>query len=308
MNGDNIQTCALEDPGRLRQVRRVTWIGLGVNLLLAALKTACGVIGASQALVADAVHSLSDSATDLAVLIGVRYWYAPADEGHPHGHRRIETIVTAAIALALAAVAAGLVWTALTTLKEQHAAPPGWIALAAALLSITVKEIIYRRTAAVGRQIRSPALIANAWHHRSDALSSIPVVLVVAGAKINPAWAFLDHVGAVVVAIFILGAARRIGWPALQQLVDAGAPEEVRDRIRRIALSVGPVCHVHALRTRYIGPGLAVDLHVQVDGNLTVREGHDVSEQVKQRLLDEGPYLVDVVVHLEPCDEERAHE
>jgi len=286
------------------QARRVTALGLAVNMLLAALKFACGAAGGSQALVADAVHSLSDSSTDLAILIGVRYWCAPADEGHPHGHRRIETVLTVAIAVVLAGVAAGLAVNALTTLREPHGAAPGWVALVAAALSILVKEVLYRRTIRVGRRIRSSAVTANAWHHRSDALSSIPVVLAVAGARINPQWTFLDHVGAVVVSVFIFGAAWKIGWPALRQLVDAGAPERTRREIEAIALSVEPVCHIHAVRTRYIGSGLAVDLHVKVDGNLTVREGHDISEDVKRRLLDEGPDLVDVVVHLEPCDDE----
>jgi len=304
MNGDNIQTRALEDPDQFRQARRVTWIGLGVNLFLAALKMACGVIGTSQALVADAAHSLSDCATDLAILIGVRYWSAPADAGHPHGHRRIETVVTAAIAVVLASVAMGLAFNALVTLKEEHTAAPGWIALIAALLSIAVKEALYRRTISVAKRVKSTALMANAWHHRSDALSSVPVVAAVGGALINPAWGFLDHVAAVVVSILILGAAWRIGWPALKQLVDAGASEKELEQIRAIALGTPGVRLVHAVRTRYVGPDLSVDLHVMVDGGLSVRQGHDISEEVKRRLLADGPGLVDVVVHLEPCDEE----
>jgi len=304
MDGYNIQTRALEDPDQFRQARRVTWIGLGVNLLLAALKMACGVIGTSQALVADAFHSLSDSATDLAILIGIPYWSAPADAGHPHGHRRIETVVTVAIAVVLASVAMGLAFNALVTLKEQHTAPPGWVALVAALLSIAFKEALYRRTVSVAKRVKSTALMANAWHHRSDALSSVPVVVAVGGAMINPAWAFLDHVGAVVVSVLILGAAWRIGWPALKQLVDTGASEKELEQIRAIALGTPGVRLVHAVRTRYVGPDLSVDLHVMVDGSLSVRQGHDISEEVKRRLLADGPSLVDVVVHLEPCDEE----
>jgi len=213
-------------------------------------------------------------------------------------------VLTVAIAVVLAGVAVGLAANALTTLQKRHGSPPDWIALLAAVLSIIAKEVLYHRTIQVGRRIRSSAVIANAWHHRSDALSSIPVVLAVAAARINPEWAYLDHVGAVIVSVFIVGAAWRIGWPALKQLVDAGAPEKTRREIEAIALGVEPVCHIHAVRTRYVGSGLAVDLHVKVDGDLTVREGHDISEQVKQRLLDEGPDLVDVVVHLEPCDKE----
>ena len=291
-----------DQPGEW-QARRITWIGLALNMALAALKFICGLLGASQALVADAVHSLSDSSTDLAILIGVRYWSAPADESHPHGHRRIETVITVAIALVLAAVAAGIAFRSLSTIPAQHTAAPGWLALAAALVSIAVKEAVYRWTIKVGRRIHSSAVIANAWHHRSDALSSVPVALAVIGAKIDPAWAFLDHVGAVVVSVFILGAAWRIGRPALRELIDTAAPARDLEQIRKLALSVEPVCHVHAVRTRYVGARLAVDLHVKVGGGMTVRDGHDVAERVKQTLLADGPGLVDVVVHLEPCDE-----
>ena len=306
MSSSSATVQAENEQDQVRQARRVTWAGLVINLLLAAFKFVCGLMGASQALIADSVHSLSDCSTDLAILIGVRYWCAPADADHPHGHRRIETVITVVIALILAAVAAAIAYKSLGTIKDRHATVPGWTALAAAVVSIAVKEGVYRRTMAVGRRIRSSAMIANAWHHRSDALSSVPVALAVIGARINPAWGFLDHVGAVVVSVFILGAAWRIGSPALKQLVDAGAPAKDLDQIIGIALSVEPVCHVHAVRTRYVGSRLAVDLHVKVDGNLTVREGHDISETVTQKLLAEGPDLVDVVVHLEPCDEDRA--
>jgi len=285
------------------QAFRVTWIGLVINVLLTAAKFLCGLFGLSQAVVADAFHSLSDCTTDVAVLVGIPYWSAPADRNHPHGHRRIETLVTTFIAIALAVVGIGLVYNAITTLKERHSSPT-WIALAAALTSIVVKEFLYRWTNSVGRRIKSSALVANAWHHRSDALSSIPASLAVVAAMISPTWSFVDHIGAVVVSVFILGAAWKIGWPALKQLMDAGAPEKAREQISKIALGVEQVCRIHAVRTRYMGDGLAVDLHIKVDGDLTVREGHEISELVKRRLLDQGPDLVDVVVHLEPCDEE----
>lgn len=285
------------------QVRLVTWAGLVINLLLVAFKLVGGVLGRSQVIVADAVHSLSDTGTDVAVLIGVRYWSAPADERHPYGHGRIEAMVTALIAVALAAVALGLGYEAVASLAEKHALPPGRIALAAALVSIVCKEALYRWSVAVGRRVRSSAVVANAWHHRSDALSSIPAALAVAGARLHPSWALLDHVGTVIVSFIILQAAWRIGHPALQELADTGASEEDRRRIRGIAMATRGVNMVHAVRTRRIGSGLAADLHIGVDGGMTVREGHDVSEEVKQRLLDAGPALVDVVVHLEPDDD-----
>ena len=210
-------------------------------------------------------------------------------------------MVTVLIAIALSAVSVGLIYGAITTLQGQHGGRPGWIAFAAAVVSIVTKERLYRWAVAVGRTIKSPAVIANAWHHRSDALSSVPAALAVAGAAVAPRLSFLDPVGAVLVSLFILHAAWRIGWPGLKQLADTGASEKHRRQIRTIALATGGVLEVHAVRTRYIGPGMQVDLHVQVDPDMTVREGHAIAGMVKHRLLDEGPDLLDVVVHLEPC-------
>ena len=289
-----------EGQSHVREVVRVTWAGLVGNVILAGCKFAAGLLGSSQAVLADGVHSLSDISTDMAVLIGIRYWSMPADESHPHGHRRIETIVTTLISLTLGGVAIGLTYRALTTLTEKHLTTPGPIALAAVCVSILSKEVLYRWTAAVGKRVRSSAVVANAWHHRSDSLSSIPAALAVSGAMIYPAWWFLDHIGAVVVSLFIMQAAWRIGLPALKELMDAGAPVRDRERIRSLALANPCVRLVHAIRTRYTGPGLEVDLHIMVDGDLSVREGHEVSEAVKQRLLSEGPDIFDVVVHLEP--------
>lgn len=283
-------------------VRRVTWLGLAANLFLSVFKLLAGIAGGSQAVVADAVHSFSDSSTDVAILVGVRYWAQPPDETHPHGHGRIETLVTTFIGIMLAAVGLALIYNALATLHERVGASPGWIAFAAALVSIVCKELLFRWNLAVGRRIRSCALVANAWHHRSDALSSVPVALAVAGAAISPSWAFLDHVGAVVVSLFIFQAAWRITFPALERLVDVGASRREREVIQEIAADTHGVRAIHALRTRHIGAGLQLDLHILVDGDMTVRRGHDISEAVKERLLALGPEVVDVVVHLEPYD------
>jgi len=278
-------------------------IGLVVNLVLSALKFAAGVVGNSQAVVADAVHSLSDTVTDVAVLVGVRFWAKPPDECHPHGHRRIEFLVTIFIGLLLAAVALGLCYNAITTLHQVGINPPGAIAFFAAALSILVKEILYRWTISVGREIKSTALIANAWHHRSDSLSSIPAALAVAGAAFSPRLSFLDRLGAIVVSMFILQAAWKIVRPSLEQLVDQGAPEEIRRGIEQLAWATPGVQEVHAIRTRHIGSGIEVDLHVLVDPRLTVEEGHRISEEVKRRLIDYVSDVVDVVVHLEPYEE-----
>jgi cation diffusion facilitator family transporter len=289
------------------EIRRVTAIGLAVNLVLSALKLAGGLVGASQVIVADAVHSLSDSTTDVAVLIGVKYWTKPPDRLHPHGHGRIESVVTAGIGLVLMAAALSLAWHAARTLLDGHERAPGTVALAAALVSIVSKEGLYQWTVRVGRRAGSVAVVANAWHHRSDALSSIPAALAVVLTRLRPSWIFLDNLGAVIVSAFIFRVGVLCAWPAIKEILEFGASDRDLERIKEIALATPGVAEVHAIRTRYLGGNVHVDLHVLVDGAMTVREGHVVSEAVKQRLLREGPRLGDVVVHLEPCEHQNGN-
>lgn len=270
------------------------------NLVLAAAKAAGGILGHSQAVLADALHSLTDSVTDIAVILGVRYWSAPADEDHPHGHGRIETLITVVIGLAVGAVAVGMGVEAIRGLREGPAFAPTGMALGVALISVVVKEILFRWTAKVGREVRSPALVANAWHHRSDAISSIPAAAAVAFAMVDPEWAVVDRVGAVVVCLLILQASWRILRPAVNQLIDAGAPVSDRQRIEQLALQVDGVEAAHAVRTRYVGSDLAVDLHVEVDGGLSVGDGHAIAVAVKRKLVDEGPNVTDAIVQIEP--------
>jgi cation diffusion facilitator family transporter len=283
-----------------RTVKRVTWLGLVANLILAAVKLAAGLLGASQALTADAVHSLTDCVTDLAILIGVRYWAEPPDAEHPYGHRRIETLVTAFIGLALAGAAVGLAWDAIDALLSGEHRQPRMIAFVAALVSIAVKEGLYHWTRIAGLRVGSSALRANAWHHRSDALSSVPVAIAVGVALRFPHLAYLDSIGAIAVSAFILYAAWKIVAPALSQLADRGAAPEIKAEIERIARGVSDVREVHAIRTRQSGLGLHVDLHVLVDDELTVQQGHEIATAVKQRLIEGGPNVLDVVVHVEP--------
>jgi cation diffusion facilitator family transporter len=238
--------------------------------------------------------------TDLAVLLGVKFWSAPPDEGHPYGHRRIETIITAAIGVALALAALGIGYNALATIRNVHLRQPRLIAIAGSVFAIVLKEVLYRWTVAVGRKAKSSAVIANAWHHRSDALSSVPVVIAVAVAVLNPKLAFIDHAGALVVSIFILKVSWDIISPSLSELADLGAPRKHREKIRSIARGISGVRSVHAIRTRRLGSGLHVDLHILVDGEMTVRMGHEISGAVKSALIEKGPEILDAVVHLEP--------
>lgn len=294
------QPAILENIQHVQQIKRITWIGLVVNLLLSGLKFVVGVLGASQAVIADAVHSLSDMSTDFAVIFGVKYWSAPPDEEHPYGHGRIEALVTTFIGAALAAVALGIAYKALATIRDPDLKQPTWIALTGPLLSIVLKEALYRWTVAVGSRVRSSAVIANAWHHRSDALSSLPALIAVIVSILRPQWAFVDHIGALVVSLFILKVSWNVLSPSLAELIDRGATKKERERIGQLASGVDGVREVHAIRTRRFGFRFFVDLHILVDPEITVRAGHDISEEVKQELINRGPEILDVVVHLEP--------
>jgi cation diffusion facilitator family transporter len=284
-------------------IRKITWVGIGVNLALAVFKLAAGIYGDSQAVTADGIEALLDVFTVVLVYAGSRFWSRPPDDSHPFGHGRMETLTAVIIGVSLVGAAIGIGWESMTTLHEQHAAPPGWIAAVAALASIIGKEVLFRWTLGVGRRIKSVAVVATAWHYRSDAFSSVPVVIAVTGAILLPTWTFLDHLGAVVVSVFILYTAFKITWPSLKELIDVGAPAEVRRRIRDIAGANRSVLQVHGIRTRYIGTSIQADLHIIVDGALTVREGHDIARDVEARLIREIEEVVDVVVHVEPPEE-----
>lgn len=284
-------------------IRKVTWIGIAANLALAVFKLAAGIYGDSQAVTADGIEALLDVFTVTLVYAASRFWSRPPDDSHPFGHGRMETLVAVFIGVSLVAAAIGIGWQSIATLHERHAGAPGWIAAVAALASVAGKEILYRWTLGIGRRIKSVAVVATAWHYRTDAFSSVPVVIAVTGAILLPSWTFLDHVGAVVVAMFILHAAYKITWPSLMELIDVGAPAETRRRIRDIACANPGVLQVHDIRTRFIGTSIQADLHIVVNGGLTVREGHDIARDVEARLIRDIDQVVDVVVHVEPPEE-----
>jgi cation diffusion facilitator family transporter len=197
-------------------------------------------------------------------------------------------------------VGIGIGANAVATIRQPDTETPGVVAVLAALLSIIVKEWLYRYTMQVGRTVRSSALVANAWHHRSDALSSVPACLAVGGAILWPAWSFLDHVGALLICLLILQAAWRIVAPAVNQLIDAGLPaREVQDILSSVGQCEG-VEDAHDLRTRRLGSGVALDLHVGVEPALTVAQGHDIAEAVRTTILNQFPDVIDVIVHVDP--------
>ncbi|MCK5801519.1 MAG: cation transporter [Lentisphaeria bacterium] len=295
----------MTNPEEHNQIRRVTFVGMAINVLLAAVKITVGVLSRSQALVADGIHSVSDLATDLAVLFGAAYWLEPADREHPYGHRRIETIVSASIGIALGVVAFGIGWNAVRTLHNSGGgSSPGWWAFAVALLSFLVKEALFQWTARVGKRLHSRAVISNAWHHRSDALSSLPVAVAVLGTHLVPRLIWLDQIAAVLVSAMLLGAAWRIVWPNLRELIESAADEETEKRIMVLALRDERVKEAHALRTRYVGGMIHVDMHLLVDPAITVEMAHHIATDVQNCLLDSAERIADVLVHVEPWEPE----
>ena len=305
---------------KVSQISQVTWVGVALNITLTIIKAVGGIMAGSRALMADAVHSLSDLATDGAILVGVRYWTAPADEYHPYGHQKIETLVSMTIGLALGGLALALGYEAsahfITTLMsptelEAHRTIASTsVAMGAALVSIISKELLYHWTVAKGRKLESPALVANAWHHRSDAFSSIPPLIAIGGeslgAKLGYNLWYLDPLGTLVVCVLLLHAAWEILKPALSTLVDTGADQILCQAILEAVLTTPGIQATHKIRTRYIGPGeVAVDLHILVNGTMSVAKGHNLAGEVKRKILslripETNARAVDVVVHVEP--------
>ena len=297
MNSDGEQT------GRAgaADIRRVTVAGAAMNVLLALAKMAGGICASSQALVADAVHSLSDLFTDAAIIVGVKYWVMPADKEHPYGHGKIEGAVTALIGVTVAVVAVEIAWDGVKTLVWGEPKVPGLAACCVALASVAVKEVLYRWTHAVAKRCNSPATEANAWHHRSDAISSLPVAAAVAAAHFWPSLKWLDAVGAVCVGGFILHVAWRIVKPAFEGLTDANCNEATAE-VERIALGVPGVRGVHHVRTRRYGGTIQADLHVQVDRTVSLVDGHAIGHDVKAAVLAAGIGVTDATIHVEPDD------
>ncbi|OGV36475.1 MAG: hypothetical protein A2020_12645 [Lentisphaerae bacterium GWF2_45_14] len=289
---------------RLRITRKITLAGISVNIFLAIVKFLLGFFGRSSALMADACHSLTDLSSDLIIFFGVKFWAAPPDKNHPYGHQRLETVVTLIIATSLASIGIAIGYEAIEKIIKGEVSQPMPITLVGALLSIVCKEFVFRKMNAIGKKINSPAVIANSWDARSDAMSSIPVAIAIFVALLKPELAFIDSIGAIIVSVFIIYAAFSIAKPALSEVTERAASEDVLAQIEEIVRSVEGTKSVHAVRTRHMGGGIFVDLHVEVDAELNVKEGHEIASAVKRRLLQEGPDLIDVVVHIEPFEHE----
>lgn len=290
---------------REKDIYKVTLWGTAVNALLVVVKFVAGIAGRSAALVADAVHSLTDFVTDIIVLIFVKISGKPRDEEHGYGHGKFETLATMIIGVILLGTGIGLLVNSLrlivASLGGAELPEPGWIALAVALLSIVAKEGLYRYTVREGRRLHSDAVVANAWHHRSDAISSIGTVVGIAGAMFFGArWRILDPVAAAVVSVFIIKAGYDIIRPALNELLEGSLPKEQTATLERIICSVPGVDGFHNLRSRKIGSGIAVDVHVKMDGNMRLTQAHDIATQVESRIRKEFGKGTTIYVHMEP--------
>lgn len=286
---------------RYRTTWRVTWVGIAVNLLLAAVKIAAGVLGNSQALVADGVHSVSDLVSDAVVLLAARHAARDADRDHPYGHGRIETAATVVVGILLLATAAFVGHRAVEVLGADSIVVPGALTLVVALASVGAKEAVFHYTRRVGRRIRSRLLEANAWHHRSDALSSVVVAVGIGGALLGAT--MLDAVAAIIVAVMVAKVGLDLIWQSLRELVDTGMDDRTLAQLREGALSVDGVKHAHTLRTRWMGHTALLDLHIQVGPRVSVSEGHRIAEAVRLELLERMTRLGDVMVHVDPEDD-----
>ena len=291
---------------RASAANHVTWVGFCLNLVLAATKLAAGLIGHSGAMVADAMHSLSDFATDIVVLVGFRFVGKPADRGHRYGHGKYETLATALIGGALLLVGAGIFSDGAHkishSIRGQPLEAPGSIALAAAILSIAVKEWLYRYTVIVGRRINSQAVIANAWHHRSDAFSSIGTMIGIGGAiALGQKWHILDPIAAVIVSVFIIKVAISISAGSLRELTEESLSEDAEEEILGIVSSFSGVSHPHNLLTRRIGCDIAVDVHIRVPPGMRVDDAHDITSKIESALRQRFGQSTFISIHIEPA-------
>ncbi len=285
--------------------KAVTLVGALINILLITIKFLAGIFGHSQALVADAVHSVSDLFTDAVVLVGVRVGRKEPDEKHHFGHARLETIASSIVGLALVATALYLGIGAAWNISHHIEYHPTLLALTGASLSIAFKEVLYHYTVRVGKRIKSMAVVANAWHHRSDALSSVAVFLGVIGARIKPSWHVLDSYAALFVSFFIIKVAFDILWNSLREITDTAPKSEILDRIRSCTLGVEGVKEMHDLRVRTAGGLYLMEMHILVNGELTVREGHRITKRVEGCLARDVGDIDRVIIHVDPGGNER---
>jgi len=290
---------------RNKEIYKVTLVGGAVNVILLLFKFVAGIVGHSAAMVADAVHSLSDFVTDIIVLVFVHISGKPEDKDHEYGHGKYETLAMTIIGAALLLVAVGIVYSGLTKILVWFQGgvlkAPGMLALWAALLSVVLKEAVYHYSMAEARKLNSQAVEANAWHHRSDALSSIGTAIGIGGAIfLGQRWAVLDPVASIIVGIFIIKVSVDLLRNGIGDLMEHSLPDDVEDEILRLAASVPGVVEPHELRTRRLGNHYAIELHILMDGKITLCEAHDKASEVEDILRAHYGPETHIAVHVEP--------
>lgn len=290
---------------REKEIYKVTLVGSAGNVALLTFKFFAGILGHSSAMIADAVHSLSDFITDIIVLIFVKISAKPQDDSHDYGHGKFETIASFVIGLALVAAATGIVITGALKLVDwaggEQLPAPGKLALWAALFSILVKEVLFQYTVRKGKKLDSQAVVANAWHHRSDALSSIAATIGIAGAIfLGDRWTVLDPLASVIVGIFLVKVAVTLLKTSIAELTECSLPQETEQEIEDIIKSTSGVTEPHNLRTRHIGNRIAIEVHIRMNGNLTLNEAHEKTTTIEQQLKQRFGNNTHITIHMEP--------
>ena len=290
---------------RIKQTRKLTLICLLGNLVLTALKFIAGFIGRSSAMLADAAHSLSDILTDIVLLFGVHLGSKPADKEHPYGHGRIETLCALFISLFLVVVAGSIFYASLKEilriLKDSSIQKPGFIALVMAFVSIVIKELMYQYSIKVGRKINSLAVVANAWHHRSDAFSSVAALIGIGGAiLLGGKWTFLDPLVGIIISIIILVMGVKMSKTAIDEIIDRALPEEEIKRIKKIALNIEGIKNPHAIKTRRSSYRIFIDLHIDIAKETSFVQAHEKTSQLEKELKKVYGQASIIIVHAEP--------
>lgn len=293
---------------REQKISQVTIWGAIGNLLLTAFKLVTGLLGRSSAMIADAIHSLSDLVSDIVVLVMVRVSSKGVDKNHDYGHGKFETLATVVVAVILLWVGVELLIEGIGKIRlvimGDTLPVPGQIALWAALISIWVKEALYQWTSRVGKKVNSPAMITNAWHHRSDALSSIGAAIGISGAIcFGGKWVILDPIVGCIISIFIIVIAIKMAIPALYELTEGSLPEDTEQQIIQLILSVDGVTNVHDLRTRRNGPIIIIGVHIVVDPNMTVAQAHHLTVLAENAIRDQFGNETQISIHIEPTEE-----
>lgn len=294
-----------DNTSREKEIYKVTLCGGVVNLLLLVFKFVAGVTAHSSAMIADAVHSLSDFVTDIVVIAFVRISGKPQDEDHDYGHGKYETFATALIGAALLIVGIGIFADSASGIvgfmRGERLEAPGMLAFVAALVSVLSKEAVYRYTVIKGRRLNSKAVIANAWHHRSDALSSVGTMAGIGGAIfLGDTWRVLDPLAALVVSLFVIRVAWQLVKPSIDELLEKSLPKEMEDTITAVILSFKGVRSPHHLRTRYIGNTIAIEVHIRLDGSMTLNEAHDITKRIEAALKEKFGERTHIGIHMEP--------